>query len=289
MKIREEINTQIKEELAISDQVRDIANSIVSQILRAIKNNDTEGLIPFKFNERVFKFEWKLFNFKNKKDFQEDGKRNISVIKGYNPVIKRITMPVIRISGFIDKGEFADSVYHEIEHAYQEDCGEDYTKNAMNYIKIKDTINRNNTTNEIKNIGKLLYFSDKNEIDAFVNGMYGEVSQTLKRGPGNRMFWKWFDEVITKTECYGFYRELSNGLNKLLRNGISLEATEFFKKMGIRPLKDITNGKKYFLNKMGKVIVKLRKDYFENNPIMECPIYDIDNYDFNDKYFLKNG
>ena len=286
MNIIEELNEQIREELSISDKVLDTVRKIMLELDGAIKNKEREGKILFSFKERKYKLYWKIYDYRDRKDYETSKIPTIG--RGYMYTTRSISLPIIRISGYINKENLSDTLQHEIEHAYQDDYGYNYSRTAKDYAVITTAMSSKELPESIRSIARLLYLSDKNEIDAMVNGLYGEVSEAMKKLPNEDYPTQSIEKLIINSECYESYKTLYNGVSKILISGIPYEAAQYFDSKDIKPTKIITKGERYFLKKLGKVITKLKKDYFEKYPLLEGPIYALGNQENNyyGKYLL---
>lgn len=272
--IREEIKRIIREELTINDNVKVLAERLYNAFtneLKYIKYNKTEednvlmGRINVKlpmgeyFNNVNMITTFNIFNFPDLKSYKtsiykdkciegtssSDGKKiNFLTINGY------------AINGRIKTGKLFDTIYHEVEHIFQQQKVKSYLptyKSDKYYIKALNGMNIDDDF--ISKIGRIFYITSTFECDAMVNGIYGECKDRENK------YIKYED--IVGTYVYEILLEMDD-LNKWVNDNKNdnsmLIALKYYNCPFETLLKRLEYGKKYLINKLGKVISLLRKE-----------------------------
>lgn len=177
-----------------------------------------------------------------------------------------IRMCCYSITGQLDSAAALDTIQHEVEHVYQGLMGSSLIT-TYNDLYTTAANNLNNKDERIRTLAFLIYNSQTFEIDAFVNGLYGFLMQ--QNG---------FIDYDTICKCPLYERLLT--YRTLLSNVLDdKEKYEdvcrlMFRKTLYQIIKSALKGEKYMMNKIGKVIVKARKDRQEQNIGHLNPIFE---------------
>ena len=155
------------------------------------------------------------------------------------------------ISGTIDEKELSDTIQHEINHIFQKIKGKKSNiKKDTLYYKIRSVFNIK-TDEEINAIANALYYSFDDEQDSFVNGLYAYLMS-------NGLIVSW-DKIKKNTLVY-------KGLESMKKSLIFLEKInnekikQYFGISRNKCISIIEKGMQRFQNKIGKVLIKHRKE-----------------------------
>lgn len=274
---KNELKNIINEELTINNEINLLTTSIYSEIKKSIKNvkysplkqDVSFGILHLK-NINIFglKFSIKIAIYNtNKKEFYKQMCDEYDCYNGYTNFtdnIININIGVLSGSRYID---FEGILQHEIEHVFQytkknnqinTKIGQSIYKKAFNIIQNSDNYNKYQFY-----CAYLIYCLSDNEVDAFVNQLYRDIVN------GNALN----DEPIIQNSTI-----MQNYLNckKILNN---LDINNSFYQMALMSIgfdtekkqkqfiKYCNNALKRMINKIGKTIVKARKDLIEKKDV----------------------
>lgn len=184
--IRKEIDNDIemliKEELCISTELSNAANDIIRMLEDNIKQEKTKPTnipgVSFKegrvegnyFGKTIIANYW-YYNFFDKVYYEQQHRRIKEINRNNN--IDRIEITIFAIAGHIIEDTLYDTIYHELEHIFQQTKADKmFTKTDMYAFIVKK---RNNTIPGTAEyiICDSLYMSYNFEEDAYINGAYG--------------------------------------------------------------------------------------------------------------------
>ena len=271
MKETEQLKQIIKEELSVNNEVIMVVQKICNKIIKIVPTVEGEILKnrvvkrKFHFSETILnnKISIQVINYnfvtpdeisRNPKlDYEtstsssDGGKYNFLFINCYS------------VNGEINRKSLFDTVYHEIEHIFQAQKGNKQIKtfDAL-YHMLPQYLNCKNYP--LKYASRILYCSYAYEQDAFVNGLYGFISQL-------GIIPQWKD--IKTSQAYKSLENLRNALSFLQKNINNEKYNDEIKKVFGYTISQILKiGKqteKRFLEKVGKVLIKHRNEIlFEN-------------------------
>jgi hypothetical protein len=268
--IKKEILEAINEELSISDSVKwkakEIAKIISDNIaLSEKKERIANGVSRKKFEfsdvflEKNIRYAVNFYNFDNRSVFNAESK-NINCDDGSTTTDGKryfwVTVNCYGISGQVVFENLCGTVQHELNHIYQAIKGDG---RITKFDKIYSTASAFLGCNDekIRSIAEVIYFSYSYEQDGFINGLYGELRSKNIPSPS------WEDLKDT-----GFYADFARFLNAVEYVDANREFLSeiCFKKFGFDIQTVVSNGRKALRRlkeKIGKVLIKLRKDYEE--------------------------
>lgn len=281
-KLITEINNIIKEEYGISQELDSIVSSLIEKIECEVKNSDktkvgnytkNNGKITIALNNANINVYWGGYFFNSEQDYFNFMKTHI-LPNGFIYDINGLMVSIIYVNGKIYNTSLYDTLYHELEHAYQETKMKHEFGSKSLYQYAVSKINSKNYSE--KQLSTIIYASSKSEQDAMVNGLYGEIKNTfLKNGIHD------IDNIILNSEAIIWLNNLNQALEYVKKNKNNHEliaAVGFFKKnFGYDMKKFLRIGRgsiPIFKRKIGRVIFKAKKDFlneydsnFLNNPI----------------------
>lgn len=268
MKDLHKIEKIIQEELSISQNVLNIASSIIEDIKNGLKQ--TKGT-PLNDNKRIYYRKLKLKNVildknvyinvdhYNFHDSNVKTNSNIDVDTSLSSsgAINIIQITCYSISGKLVENKLLDSLFHEIEHIYQS------IKGSIK-LKIPDklyNIAHNNLYVDdifIKASAWIIYYSYNYEQDAFVNGLYGFIKN---QGPLPQ--WENLKESDAYKSLLGIrkYREI------LFKIHDDSQIQRIFNLSVDKIIKMSKAAEKRLLNKIGKILIKHQNDMINEGTI----------------------
>lgn len=184
--IREEIDNDIerliKEELSISTELSNAANKIISMVEDDMKREKYKPInidgVSYKegnirsnhFGKNIIVHYW-YYNFFDKIYYEKQRKRIKQINRNNN--IDKIDITIFAISGYIDVNTLHDTIYHELEHIFQQTKADKmFTKSDMYEFVAKRKYEVQPENPEYA-ICDSLYLSYDFEEDAYINGAYG--------------------------------------------------------------------------------------------------------------------
>lgn len=162
-----------------------------------------------------------------------------------------------RERGFLSLGELHDSIQHELTHVFKgikgfennKDYGSKtlYIANAANYFYCSKN-------KYMKAIGCVFYMGMNDEQDAYINGMYAAIKESLPKGVSP-------DEIVRRSQLYDKVIELINirdNIDAYFSNSEFIEALKMFKNTS-----KYKNGltKETFLKKINHTLVRIKEKY----------------------------
>lgn len=253
----EQVKYIINEELGIAMEVSNLTEIIEEKIYNYL----IKGVNSFNFDVRTSLSEFNVvFLFKHFKDgieFKTWLKTN-ELKNGYSYEENRIYLTLIQIGNNIPSYDLVDTIQHECSH-YWECKMKGGPISTDVYQEINKGISNKNII--ISNICKMLYYSNKNEINAYVNGSYKTARKKDK-------IYKDYKEFITDNGVNEMYTILKNSHNTLSKydeyNSLFIDCIVYLKSHGIinsnyRTIDNVLNylykvteeGYKYFIKKIG--------------------------------------
>ena len=273
MKEIELLKQIIKEELSVNNEVITIVQKICNKIIKTIPT--IEG-VNLKNKNRVVKRKFNIketilnnsimiqvtnYNFVTPDEIYRNPKLDYETSTSSSDGGKYnfIFITCYSVNGKVDMKSLYDTVYHEVEHIFQAQKGNKQIKtfDAL-YQILPEYLNCKNYS--LKHASRVLYYSYTYEQDAFVNGLYGFISQL-------GIIPQWKD--IKTSQAYKSIEKLRNAIVFLQKNINNENYNEEIKKTFNYTIPQLIKiGKqteKRFLEKLGKVLIKHRNEMlFEN-------------------------
>ena len=265
--IKEELKNAINEELSISLTVSNEANVVIREIEKMISDAEQcESEIPCT-KKKTFTFERNFigvnvcfnvfyYNFISKESlFSANGKYDYLSSYSYKVLNKwYVGIRCYGVSGGLSKDDLSDSVQHELEHIFQGEKGNGkITEPSQKYFNI--AANLSNSDEDKRRIAEILYISTDYEQDAFVNGLYANLLSKKSPIP------YWGD--IKDSEAYAWLKKLDSNIEYIndnyKRDSIYEKSHEFGLSLD-KLIKIAEQAKRRLLSKIGKVLIKVRKD-----------------------------
>jgi len=261
---RQRINRLITEEFGINNDFDEVAKATANSITKSLtslnftKRNDGTLVKNYKEtvtlnNKRVSIYVTNYYfeTIEEKEDFQA----NHIILQSYNPITNMIMIPLYTIGENNDYEEFYDTIYHELDHFFKDTFLQSPKYPTPKYLK---AISNLESENEIsRRIAEVYYCADRNEQDAMINGLYGNLS--------NVNYCDDWAEILKNTEAaiwikklydnYKFFK--SNEIDEKYLNGKSKES---FINFIIKVIKS-------FERKFARTVFKLKKDKFINEGV----------------------
>lgn len=201
--IRQCLNEFINEELSISDDVNRYVESVCDDFLAFNRNDEffyydecvlrqNPDTILCKYRKKTFVTSSEIFagqrlscvitllDFDNINDMIENYPKTSEYNQnGFDEFNFKLSVSARGYNGYVDLKMLKHILFHEAEHAYQycRSYGQILNNNVV-YNKAKQIIlgkDMHHTDFEYQIVADLLYYFDKREIDANVNGLYGEL------------------------------------------------------------------------------------------------------------------
>lgn len=271
MKLVEHINKLITEEYGISNELSEESKKIVGQIEDAIASSQKKRYGDYKFSEGNFvhKFiidfvvKWKFYNCLTKVSLNEFFAKYSHSYWDNNG--KRLFIPAYMYDGAIDTKFLYNSVFHELEHMYQNAKSGKSFSNRELYSEIGNMLH--NSSEIIRSVGQMLYFSFPEEQDAYANGMYGEFVASRNNGMD-------VDDIIKNSEAWKYLKLLHKDYSLYLNKKNDSELNEKLKKLKIdknidRILKKAIND---YQRKIARVALKIKQEYYKD--ISKKPLFE---------------
>lgn len=263
------INKYISEELGISDCVQRVSSEIFYYIIDnipkvqsiAIDNGIKEKKFSIKkeINQSKIEISVQYFNFSNKDIYKQYiQKHNIdNKSVSLDGRINFVWIKLIAISGYFDRKELNDSIYHEIEHIYQQILSRKTFNNQEIYsIAFKNIHNQDLFFHAPAHI---LYMATKSEQDAYANGLYGYFASE----------YNYFPDIkdISKTDIYKELQRLRKNIIFLKKNINNKELEKSVQELYNLSIQKIIfigqKAEKEILRKIGRVIIKIKDDFLK--------------------------
>lgn len=241
----------ITEELGIADEVVRLGNMIEQKLVDYIK----KGMYESEFTVQTELSNLKVsFVFKNFNDEMEAASwvYNERGYDGYSYRDNTIYMSITAINGDIDFNELADTIQHECMHYWEMKN----MKKDLYSSDYQDVVNGMRNRNPYVSLTySVIYYSNKNEINAFVSGSFASAMKKKAKYNG-------YMDFIEDNSVYEIYSELSDALESMKR--IDIDNDIMFESAAIRIgcdkyyLADFIKsaaeiGLKYLFKRVGKV------------------------------------
>lgn len=272
--------------LLLENKHNDLMINLINQTINEELSIDNEQV---KFSQNIFSYIEDLYN--NGNFYTEDGYKMLRDIKTFNfigsPILLCVTIydyptkvvkqkysklhkqrnsylssedllliTIKSVNGIYDKKYVYSTISHEITHAMQSIRNTYKSKVDVSDLYATACDNFYSSDDIIRSIASILYLSDKHEIEAFGNGLYSELTVTIKQNP---------DYDFKETSTYKQMLRLKDSINIVLSDA---EATENKLKSifnnGVTYKRLVDNGKwalNRMINKIGKVVTKVNKEY----------------------------
>ena len=276
--IEHNINKVIKEELSISMAVDSEASALMNQIIDKInqtKSVKSEKLPPdvsvkncdmsYDFKNKKLLLSIICYNFKDNETYQKY-QNYIDTTSKVNCNKERFVFGFIKcvsVCGTVIKTDLQNTLIHELNHIYQTCMGSTKIINK-NYHYLSIFQNLNNKDEMIRKLAQSLYYSYDFEQDGFVNELYTTLMN-------HHQIVDW--NVIKNTEIYNILHKMREMLKYVENNINDKKLNEIlfnnFKLNTNRYIHRLTKGIKRLENKIGKVLIKHRKDKITNESIIK--------------------
>lgn len=252
------------EELAISDEIKSEAENLAKVILadskvkaEVIKKNGFDNVLKNEFIIKLFDVNYNIiyyiYSIKNNSEFDIKLFKNLISITKNNE--NEIILNLLFVSNNPDSEYFYSSIYHELTHVYQ------YIKSKNDILKNTKIKNLYNLIKDIKNnrqteldilFTNAIYACFDFEQDALLHETYCEYMKSYQIYHIN------FD--IEDSNAYKFIEDLRNAINNIdkLDEKLFKNTQDFYLHLFTKKLKR-------FETKFGKLITKIKKDFYENH------------------------
>lgn len=196
--LKEVIDNFIKEELSINNELENAVEDAAIKILEKYRNNDIidERTISIMYKDTIYSIplvtllyeielkpigkipcEISIYNIKDNDVFDKIY-TELDFRNDFNINNNRIEITAYSINGGINYLMLRNLIYHECEHALQYFMSGGTVKTNDSYIKAKNIIQGKDNFHSSKHyndVAWLIYYYQKSEIDANINGLYGEM------------------------------------------------------------------------------------------------------------------
>ena len=187
MELFEEITQLVKEELGISETVKDVTNSIMSAIIKAkngkplFKNKISGTIKDFGLFGKSTTIEYDIYYVRDRSEINSLGLFNLGSHNNKTNTLKTTLVFVRNENRYID---LDGTLQHEVEHAYQESrSGKPLItpKNSNVYVKADRLMQSSNRYEKL--VGWTLYLANRFEKDGKMNGLYKEIMDNWGKAP----------------------------------------------------------------------------------------------------------
>ena len=276
-RIREEIDreleTCVNEELTIADELSKAANNIIILIENDIKNCKAlinrkagyfykNGYVSYKCFNKIIYTEYYYYNFFNNICYNNSREKIPQINRNNN--IDRISIVIFAVSGNILGTTLYDTVYHELEHIFQQTkANKMFTKTEMYDFAVERKREVDVVSPEFI-ICDSIYLTYNFERDAYINGGYGYLLHTCKS-------YLDVDKMVRNTDLYEaveqlkfYYAIIYKNKNKFIET-LSLPS---YRKFGMSVhdlLKRIKQSIDSYETKITKMKKKAKKDIANKN------------------------
>jgi len=269
----ERVNSIIKETAGINDELDAKISGVVSNVknkLTKIKPKyDVDGLLQYSdtinidINEKQFKINYIVVFFKDNKEYDEYINNYGNFNNGYFKLenYSYVKIFLIVINNKPDYNDFYDSLYHEIEHGFQENEMNNYFGGEELNAFIRTKMFSNNYFERI--LAEVIYGTRANEQDAMVNGMWGYVKHSVNDSDS----FPDINKLIMDSEACLWLKKLYNNLNTIIKNKDNFEfltALKDYRQFNINYSKLISvlkNGIKRFEKKIALVTRRVKTNF----------------------------
>lgn len=267
--VRRSIKELIREELSISNDVSKKSIEIIDLIQNDYKNRERveiadgvyerKGSVECDMFGKTFTINYTHFNFRDYDTYDEQWRlfRNdntSSYIDG------EIRVSILAISGEIQPNTLDDSVQHEVEHMYQTFMRgkELYTSKSMynKFLVVKSQLDKglDDCGGFLPKLCDVIYYTNKNEHDAFVNGLYAQLIKT------HTLYHKRTMEASDAYKVVTYLKQLEEFLGGEIDNKHFGDAATHFGKSKEWFIQRCSIGRDYLMKRIMKIMVKGMKD-----------------------------
>ena len=255
---------QLFEELSISDKIKIEAETLSKVILvdsklkaDVIKKNGFDNVLKNEFNIDLFGINYDItyyiYNINDLSELDIELYKNLISITKNNS--NEINLNLLFVSNEPDPEYFYSTIYHELTHVYQ-------------YIKSKNDVLKNIKTKNLYDLIKHIKNDSQSElIMTFINAIYAcfdfEQDALLHEAYGEYMkiytiYHINFD--IKESNAYKFIEDLRYAIEHIneLDENLFKNSQEFY-------LNLFTEKLKRFETKFGKLITKIKKEFYEKH------------------------
>ena len=249
------INEAIKEDLGINSELDKEANRAANSIISNINGKFPvikDGTVQKQHSEKAtvagktITFHVTAYFFDSEKEKEKWLSKHV-VLSGWFEKMLWINIPIFVINEKLPDDLF-DTVYHEIEHAFQTiKMGHGFGGQDKYVLAISNL--KNNSSYE-RTIAEIVYSMTRSEQDALVNGMYGQLK--------NKSTILTLDDDFKNSEAYIWLKKLHDGI-KLVESTNDYDGVIL--KYGWNRENFINIAKKSekeFLNRITRVLYKLK-------------------------------
>ena len=202
--LEEQIDNIINEELGIADEVVKLSDLIEKKVYGYLNNGITEKIFNVKTELSDVNVDFVYKEFNAPEDaltwINETGRYD-----GYSYETNTIYLGLYFIGGVMNTFDVSDTIMHECSH-YWECKNAGRTIHTDVYDAIYQGIRNRNPV--ISTICELLYYSNRNEISAFVNGTFSSAMKKNKK-------YENYIEFIQDNEINDLYTLLKNSQKTL--------------------------------------------------------------------------
>ena len=289
--VNESIKKKIMETMGINDEMESESSSLVHFIQKNIRKapieydedlNQNYHILNYDHQFENKKFHWTIIgyiypdddNFKDNHDVQISEGRSSS--NGRDIFFGWIYFSMTE-DGWFNFAEVSDSVYHEMLHLLKTKKAKKYTGN-LNFINASNK--QYNTTEGIeKDIAVICYMSREDELDAFINGLYGILKEEFLYHQNINVV-----QIFNKSPLGQKIKEIKSALNNLSQLS-AIDIAEYLKPYNTKKsnlnYKKLMNLEKNTLKRLTKKTVLMLnhyRAYIYNNGYRSNPPRDILNF-----------
>lgn len=182
MILNEEIKKLVLEELGVSDVVKKFVDEVYNDFA---EHGFSEGCDNFTIEKEFFDKKVSFGFFAKPCEKKYDFLRLNNSIEAHS--MYRQTLPFVFVNimvplfgGKFDKPSIVDTIYHEINHIFQQiSMQNEYGSKALYNISAKYI---NSEDKMLKVIAWSLYITSVGELDSFTNGLYGFIKTKIDNG-----------------------------------------------------------------------------------------------------------
>lgn len=285
----EDIRRVINEELGIHYGVSKLAYDVIQEIGKRIKTIPKQyfsnipgasyriGSFPFEAFEKTITVDFRYCNFRDKTYYNNCINKINRFPNGFKLSTITLYVDIHAISGQIIETTFSDTVQHELEHFFQENkIGKSFSEDNKFYkagIFIKKHFGKNDEA--ARRIGNMMYFSQKCENEAYVNGLYALLVNNYKKEGSPTCV------VLEQSPVYQGLLQLRSDKEWLIKHKNDTKVAELLnvirnknpeKGLGINiTIEELIKYAEYadreIVKRIGKAVVKAQKDCDEINDL----------------------
>lgn len=197
--LKEQIDNIINEELGIADEVIKLSDLIEKKIYQLLNNGTWEEVFNVKTDLSEVNVDFAYNDFATTSDAIMWIKYNRGN-DGYSYKTNTIYITLVSVNGYMNDYDLADTIQHECTHYWElKNRGED-TYNSV-YEKVVQGVNSRNPVLEL--MCSILYYSNKGELNAFVNGTYASAMKKKTK-------YESYNEFIADNQVNDIYEVLKD-------------------------------------------------------------------------------